>query len=355
MALQISIDTNMTAFVEMIEAFNTNLNTVSNKYEQDANSLSTSVSNVDFGSWQDDVSTVLDTYLKNGVKTGCIDVITRDLTSGGMKQMKTITTRLLQDAVNLPHSKERYLTNKEKLKLPKYVDSGRKNEAGEPIMKLNPNRPSEDVVAAYERELNELIRNVNLMLKDLSTIDFNKTVTTSDIEDVTLVLDPIDGGNGDEEGFEPFEDDDSLVTQTTTVTGEDGKEVEVTIVINPDNGNYLIVNPDGEIIIVCTREDGTVYAGVVMQPKEGPYDVTNPEIYGLISDNHENTQDSSMFDTYSEQSYGERLGLFRTQITPLHADGENTQQSTVTINGQEVTLTHFNSDNAFYNPYFNDK
>ena len=155
---------------------------------------------------------------------------------------------------------------------------------------------------------------------------------------------------GDSSRFSQFQGQDNLVTETFTAYDDAGNPVECQIVINKDNGNYLVSLPDGTIMIYCQATDGTVYVGAVKQPGEGSYSMDNPAVYNLITDGHENTPNSSIFDTFSEQTYGTH-----NEISPVWSDsgpGGNLETTTVDVGGKEVTLPYLYSDNALHSTYF---
>ena len=313
---------------------NTWINDVANTKSALSTYINDAVSNYDtinFGSWNDEISQNLNNYCDN-VKVN-LQNLSSDIKDGKGKNISEALIELsskisscqnIKDVINDYERQKSYAkTDTLKNKLQVRIDSNTQR------------------LTSAVSECNQILSVIPSIIYN-GDFEFKKSDNSYDpdlaSEDELVDQDP-QGENGT---FSVYEGQGDGKVQVTTYqyTDDDGETHTMYLLVNTENGNIAYGNDEMGYYYTCIAENGTVYSGFSTQ-----YSATLDGAARVISDNHENHPNSSIFDTYSEQTYG--LDKSHSDIDPSWSISPNrgtAHYATMNVGGQEVTVVIPNGD-----------
>ncbi len=311
----------------------------------------TKIADVDVGAFGDAVGAAFKTnQTKNKAD---IQKISDDVSSGGFNTIKTALTSLEGangEFESARTKRDTAKTERSKMDEQVVVDTKKVDGKDVDVYGPNPNIPAKDKeIAGYEKDMETAVNKINGLLGTIAGASFGGATAdenpTSGDETGDSDSSGDDSSQTPQEGLQPFEGNEDLLYDTYEYTDEYGETHQYEILVNPQDGSIIVGNAEDGYRLYSRGEDGSLYPAYIKQSATngGEYNMAN--VSYLLTDGHQNDYNSG-WGLSPSNTYG-RNG----ELAPL--PGPSATQTTVNINGTDVTIATEAGDNGSINAYFN--
>ena len=317
------------------------------------------------GSWAaDDVQTKFQDFITNDV-TKTKEDISSNLSGGSFLSLKNTVNQVKNDLTECKDAKQKYDAAL------KAVDSAQKayNDAQQATARAS--AENKEAAKDYESAKKTALDEANAAAKTAkSTLASKVNTTNTHFTELTQFVyngaGPA-GSNGGSTGgqnpappttaepeaegpYQAYEgpNDPNGVLQQTTYEITDpstGETITMTLLVNTETGSTAWGNDELGYFVSCISANGEIYSGMTDgKARDSGLDGAA----GLLTDGHENHPDSSIFDTYSEATYG-----YDRTVNPIYSvspSNDNGYVATLNVNGTNVNVCMPNSEHVL-GPY----
>jgi DNA repair exonuclease SbcCD ATPase subunit len=244
--MRINRDTNLDSFIGDVDSLINGINSAEKTYNASLSNLSNTTSKISFVNvWSDPVQEKVEEYVGN-LKSDTT-TIDNDITSGNFQSLKKKLNELKTEANTLKSAKETLEQKKSALA----AENKKEEKSSSTISSLN------SAIKSLNAQIDNSVSRINTLLSDISSIEFNKKYTESELPVITITEDDTsdDEQEEEEQEEEPTEPESSPTEYYNRTYEYDNMTIEYS---TDENGRPVCKvterNKNGQVISEVTYE-----------------------------------------------------------------------------------------------------